>query len=90
MSERIETLASQLDARFGEQLMRVDSTCRELTYELDKGDLITVATALRNESEFGFEMLMDVCGVDYLSYGSGDWTTSSATGMSNSRPRFPF
>jgi NADH-quinone oxidoreductase subunit C len=30
-------------------------------------------------------MLMDVCGVDYLSYGSAEWTTSSATGTGFSR-----
>ena len=55
---------------------RVPSSCRELTYELDKeSDLIEVATALRNEADFGFEMLIDVCGVDYLNYGSDEWTT---------------
>jgi NADH-quinone oxidoreductase subunit C len=44
-----------------------------------------IATALRNEAEFGFEMLMDVCGVDYLSYGDDEWTTASATGTGFSR-----
>lgn len=85
MSERYETLASRIDERFGEQLRRVPSNCGELTYELDKDNLIEVATALRNEAEFGFEMLMDVCGVDYLSYGSDEWTTSEATGSGFSR-----
>jgi len=85
MSERYETLARRIDERFGEQMRRVESICRELTYELDKDDLIEVATALRNEADFGFEMLMDVCGVDYLSYGSDEWTTSEATGSGFSR-----
>ena len=53
------------------------STCGELTYEVDKDDLIEVATALRNEGDFGFEMLMDVCGVDYLHYGSDEWETAT-------------
>jgi len=85
MSDRNETLASQLDACFGEQLMPVASTCGELTYELDKDNLTTVATSLRDEPEFGFEMLMDVCGVDYLGYGVDEWTTSGATGTGFSR-----
>ncbi len=85
MSERYETLASKIDERFGEQMRRVPSTCGELTYEADKDDLIEVATALRNEADFGFEMLMDVCGVDYLSYGSDEWKTSEATGSGFSR-----
>ena len=85
MSDRYETLAARIDERFGEQMKRVESTCGELGYELAKGDLIEVATALRNEADFGFEMLMDVCGVDYLSYGSDEWNTSDATGTGFSR-----
>jgi len=85
MSERYDTLASSIDGRFGEQMRRVASTCGELTYEVNKDDLIEVATALRNEGDFGFEMLMDVCGVDYLAYGDDEWITNDATGSGFSR-----
>ena len=85
MTDRHETLAARIDERFGDQVTRVASTCRELTIEVGKDDLVAVATALRNEPEFGFEMLIDVCGVDYLNYGSDEWTTNSATGTGFSR-----
>ena len=85
MSERYETLARRIDGRFGEQMRRVPSVCGELTYELDKDDLIEIATALRNEADFGFEMLMDVCGVDYLNYGSDECKTNEATDSGYSR-----
>lgn len=85
MSERYDTLATRIHERFGEQMRRVPSTCGELTYELDKDALIEVATALRNEGAFGFEMLMDVCGVDYLNYGSDEWLTNAATDTGFSR-----
>ncbi len=85
MIQPYETLASKIDARFGEQMRRVPSTCGELTYELDKENLIEVATALRNEADFGFEMLVDVCGVDYLHYGSDEWKTNEATDSGFSR-----
>ena len=85
MTDRYETLAARIDERFGEQMTRVVSICGELTYEVDKDDLHVVATALRNEGEFGFEMLVDVCGVDYLNYGSVEWATSSASGTGFSR-----
>jgi NADH-quinone oxidoreductase subunit C len=85
MTDRYETLAARMDERFGEQIARVASIRGELTFEVGKDDLIEVATALRNEAEFGFEMLIDVCGVDYLNYGSDEWTTSSATGTGFSR-----
>lgn len=74
-----------MDERFGEQITRIASTCGELTFEVAKDDLHDVATALRNEGEFGFEMLIDVCGVDYLTYGSDEWNTSSATDTGFSR-----
>ena len=85
MSERYETLASRIDERFGDKVRRVPSVLSELTYEVETDSLIEVATALRNEADFGFEMLMDVCGVDYLTYGSDEWTTSEATGSGFSR-----
>ncbi len=85
MTNRHETLAARIEERFGEQATRVASSCGELTIEVDKDDLLTVAVALRNEPEFGFEMLMDVCGVDYLHYGDVEWTTSSATETGFSR-----
>lgn len=80
-----ETMATRIDSRFGEQVSRIDSTCDELTYEVDKASLITVATVLRDESDFSFEQLMDVCGVDYLTYGSVEWTTDDASGGGFSR-----
>ncbi len=85
MSEINETLAARIDARFGEKLTRVDSTCGELTYRLDKDELVEVARALRDEPEFHFELLIDVCGVDYLSFGSDEWITESATESGYSR-----
>ena len=83
MHKRYETLAARVAERFGEQLTRVESHCGELTYEVGKDDLVEVATALRDE--LGFEMLMDLCGVDYLSFGTDEWMTESATSTGFSR-----
>ena len=85
MSSSNETLAARIDERFAGQVTRIASTCGELTYELGKDDLIAVATALRDDAEFGFDQLMDVCGVDYLTYGKDEWVTESATGSGFSR-----
>ncbi len=85
MSSSHETLAARIDDRFAGQLTRIESTCGELTYELGKDDLLAVATALRDDAEFGFEQLVDVCGVDYLTYGQDEWVTESATGSGFSR-----
>ena len=85
MSNSYETLASRIDERFAGTLTRIASTCGELIYELGKDDLIAVTTALRDDPAFGFDQLMDVSGVDYLTYGKGEWVTESATGSGFSR-----
>lgn len=85
MTTLLETFAARIDARFGPQLERVASICDELTYEVGKQDLLDVAHALRDETEFAVDQLIDVCGVDYLSYGEVEWTTNSATESGFSR-----
>ena len=74
-----------MDDRFAGQVTRIDSSCGDLTYEVSKDDLIAVATALRDEADFAFEQLIDVCGVDYLTYGKDEWITESASGSGFSR-----
>ena len=85
MSERYESLAARVAARFGKTLQAVPSPCGELTYEVDKADLLVVARALRDEDDFRFEQLVDLCGVDYLLYGRDEWTTEEATESGFSR-----
>jgi NADH-quinone oxidoreductase subunit C len=85
MSSHIDLLASRAAERFGSTLIRVPSSCGELTYEVEKSALPDVARALRDEPAFGFEMLVDVCGVDYLSYGTDEWGTTEATSSGFSR-----
>ena len=85
MTTKNEALATRVESQFGAKMSRVTSRCGELTYELDKDDLPGVATALRDEESFRFDTLIDVCGVDYLTYGEAEWTTQSATGSGFSR-----
>jgi NADH-quinone oxidoreductase subunit C len=35
--------------------------------------LLAVTTTLRDAAELRFEQLIDLCGVDYLTYGDGAW-----------------
>jgi NADH-quinone oxidoreductase subunit C len=84
MSERIEKLFSRIDMRLAGRVQRARSSTGELTLEVGVADLLDVARTLRDDPEFKFEMLMDVCGVDYLHYGHSEWKTfdSTATGFS--------
>ncbi|MCA1853599.1 MAG: NADH-quinone oxidoreductase subunit C, partial [Beggiatoa sp.] len=73
-----EALAARLAERFGAKL-----DCRiavgQVTAELAAQDLVEVCRTLRDEPEFRFEQLMDVCGVDYSAYGQADWLTEDAS-----------
>ena len=85
MTISIETLAARIDTRFGERVTRVTSICDELTYEVAKADLVDVAKALRDDDGLQIDQLIDVCGVDYLTYGEVEWKTESATESGFSR-----
>ncbi|MEC9375079.1 MAG: NADH-quinone oxidoreductase subunit C [Pseudomonadota bacterium] len=85
MNIRYVKLSEKLNARFGEKLLVVSGKSGEPTWEVDKENLLEVCKALRDEVQFGFEMLMDLCGIDYLSHGQGEWETNSATESGFSR-----
>ena len=85
MSESSRQLAEQLQARFGDKLRANIDAVAEVTIELAAEDLLEVATALRDEPDFSFEVLMDVCGVDYANYGKDEWATEETSGSGFSR-----
>jgi len=87
MSERIEALAQKVDAQLQARVRRLPSLARELAYECDADALLEVCRTLRDAPQLKFEMLMDLAGVDYLTYGRDDWQTSSATRTGFSRAR---
>jgi NADH-quinone oxidoreductase subunit C len=84
MGNAITTLKERLENRFPNAL-----TCKvefkEVTLEVAAKDVKAVCTVLRDEPEFAFEELIDLCGVDYLAYGAVEWETTAATGMGFSR-----
>ena len=85
MSNRLHSLGQDITAHFGDRLTRVDNGCGELSFEVAAADLIDVATALRDEAAFGFDMLIDLCAVDYSEYASEEWKTRRATSTGFSR-----
>ena len=79
MSRTLEDTAEALSARFAGKLLSVRSHGGELTFEVEASSLLEVCLALRDEQDWRFEQLIDVSGVDYLTFGQSDWTTESAT-----------
>ena len=79
------TLAARLAARFGDTLSLLPARGGETTAELAAADLLSVATALRDEPAFRFSELIDLCGIDYLGYGQTEWDTETVSGTGFSR-----
>ena len=84
MSTESPTLAQRLAARFGDKIAAVHEWRGEVGIDVAPANWLAVAQALRDDEEFHFEQLIDVSGVDYLSYGQTEWDTTdvSATGFS--------
>jgi len=87
MSEALESFAGLVLARCGEGLVRVESRCGELTFDVPADRLVDVCRLLRDDPELAFEQLIDLTGVDYLHYGRVEWQTESASNLGFSRGR---
>ena len=85
MPEPTLSFPDRLKARFGERAVSIVSAHGEVTMELAPDSWIEVIRSLRDEAEFGFELLVDVCGVDYLGYGDDEWDTSNVSSEGFSR-----
>ena len=79
-------LSARIEAHV-QGVRRLPSLRRELAYEVEPAALLTVCRTLRDAPDLGFEMLMDIAGVDYLHYGCTEWQTSGATRSGFSRGR---
>jgi NADH-quinone oxidoreductase subunit C len=73
MSAKLELLSQKLQKHFGDKLKTLTLALGELTVEVSAADYLSVMLALRDEPELGFEELIDLCGVDYSTYGEGAW-----------------
>ncbi len=73
---RLETLSLCLQKVLTNKLVSTNEQLGELTIEVAPTELLWVMETLRDNSELGFEILIDLCGVDYLSYGVESITES--------------
>jgi NADH-quinone oxidoreductase subunit C len=85
MSKRTDRLAARILERFGEQAALSHGAADELTLVVDPAELLATAVALRDDAGLEFGMLVDVAGVDYLTYGMDEWKTRKATETGFSR-----
>ena len=78
-----QALKSKLESELAEVLLDCEYVGGEVTIHIAAEHVLMVCKTLRDS--FGFEQLMDLCGVDYSTYGGSAWQTKSATDMGFSR-----
>lgn len=76
-----QTLQSSIEHALKNHVISLTQCDDELTLIVSKKEITSVMKTLRDNVACAFDMLMDVCGVDYLFYGQDEWKTHSATGQ---------
>lgn len=69
MPESNQTLAARVQERFADSIDRCVIALDELTIEVGPDKVHEVCRVLRDDPGFSFGLLIDLCGVDYLTYG---------------------
>ena len=78
----MKELKQKLSKAFGKK--NVIESLNELTLNIKSEDILEVCQKLKDE--FQFEILMDLCGIDYLTYGDSDWNgNASSSGFGRAR-----
>lgn len=81
----LNRLLEQIHQRFPVGITSSKIALSELTLEIQAEKLLEICKLLRDEPAFDFNMLVDVCGLDYLHYGLDEWQTTSTTATGFSR-----
>ena len=79
MSDTPKAISDLYTHRFGDRVTVGDTLAGITTLEVRTDAWLEVCRALRDEDEFCFEQLTDLCGVDYLSYGQSEWDAEDAS-----------
>jgi len=84
MSNRLNGLVDKLSAKFpANDTIKISVDLVEV--HIKSEDLIEVCTQLRDDPEFSFVQMSDLCGVDYATYGDAEWSTATGAQASFSR-----
>ena len=84
MTER-SAFAQKLAASLGQKSVTVSEVGGELAIDVLPENWLAVVKHLADEPELQFDILIDVAGVDFLSYGDVEWDTSDVSSDGYSR-----
>jgi len=73
MATKLETLEAAVRSMLGDKAQSLTVALGEITLVVRAADYASVMLALRDDASTRFDQLMDLCGVDYSTYGDGVW-----------------
>jgi NADH-quinone oxidoreductase subunit C len=69
---KIQTLEAALASVLGDRA-QVTTALGEVTIVVKAADYLAVMQTLRDDAQLRFDTMIDLCGVDYQTYGEGTW-----------------
>jgi len=73
MTTKLETLDAALREALGDHVVSLQTRLSEVTLIVKPANYLSVMQTLRDHAALHFEELIDLCGVDYSTYGEGTW-----------------
>ncbi len=73
MTTKLETLDAALRNALGDHVLNLTTALSEVTLIVKAANYLSVMRVLRDHADLKFEELIDLCGVDYSTYGDGAW-----------------
>ncbi len=73
MSAKLEALSQNLQTHFGDRIGAPEVAFGEVTIDVGEAEYLSVMAELRDAPDLRFEQLVDLCGVDYSTYGNAEW-----------------
>lgn len=73
MTTKLDHLEAALRNALGDQLQNLTVALGEVTIVVKAADYLSAMRVLRDHPDLRFEELIDLCGMDYSTYGDGVW-----------------
>lgn len=84
-----EQLLESIQRQCTDMLISAKVECHRCVLEVKANDLKALCLILRDDPDYKFECLMDVCGVDYSHYGISEWEIQKVNASGYSRAVTP-
>lgn len=69
----LNSLVDALQDVLGERILGLSTALDQVTVEISADCHHVVCERLRDDPRLGFEMMIDLCGIDYSTYGNTEW-----------------